>query len=114
MREVVVKVVPGVRPLRVLIHWFMETPEGPVETPAGAVMTPFGPMQMGGATGRIACQPARTSVAPEQNPGQAPTLVVHSPDVRAVTCPACLATEEAKAQQKALGELLSEAEKEGD
>lgn len=46
--------------------------------------------------GYIACNPEQNTIFPQMRNGE--TLVcVHSNEVRAVTCPKCLATEEAKA-----------------
>ena len=80
---------------RVCIHWFIRDEAGPIKTPGTAYMTAFGPIPLGGAVGRIACNPEQNSVA-TQNNGMDFFPCLHSDDVRAATCPDCLATDEAK------------------
>lgn len=93
---------------RVRIHWFIHDPKGPIETVSSVTMSAIGPIKMGGARGRIACQPQRTSIAPEQK-GSDMHIVTHSDDVRGATCPECLATPEAKAQLADFATMLDTA-----
>lgn len=81
---------------RVLIHWLMEAADGPIETKPNIIGTERGPLKLGGVRGRIACNPEQNSVNPQHN-GQEVLMCMHSNDVRAATCPKCLATDEAKA-----------------
>src|SRR5438876_1374472 len=100
MRTVVVRLLPDGSG-RVRIHWFERLDNGPVKTPEGEVMTNLGPMVFGGVSGRIACAPKMTNVSPQMVDGRA-NLVCHSDEVRAVTCPQCMETEEFK---KAMEEI---------
>lgn len=104
MRVVNVKLLPDGSG-RVRIHWFVHSESGPAKTPGGVVKTSQGPARYDGARGYIACQPQRTSVLPQMK-GNEYTLLVHSDDVRAATCPDCLATVEAQAMLQELGETL--------
>ena len=56
--------------------------------------TPAGTVKLGGARGKIACNPALESLEAIRNGGQ---MVVHSDDVRGVTCPKCKEVPEYKA-----------------
>ena len=92
---------------RVCIHWFDTTPRDamPITTPADVKLGgPLGLLRFGGVKGRIACKPELSSVTP-QTIGGITYPVMHSDDVRAATCPLCLATTEAKDMLKHLGEL---------
>lgn len=80
---------------RVLIHWLIEDEAGPISTNSKTVVTPRGAMKLGGVKGRIACNPLQNTVNPQHH-GQEVMMCMHSNDVRASTCPKCLATDEAK------------------
>lgn len=80
---------------KIRVHWFVRDSKGPIKTGIRAVATMRGPLQFGGAVGYIACQPQRQSVQPQVQ-GMTTRLFMHSDDVRAVSCPECLATEAAK------------------
>ncbi len=77
---------------RVCIHYFIRDPEGPITTPKGQGQL----AGCGGTKGRIACNPEQNSVSSQVSNGEY-RMCVHSDDPRAVTCPACLASPEAKA-----------------
>lgn len=89
--EVEVKILPGGKSR---IHWFIRDPAGPIRTRGKRHRLPKGPaVALGGACGKIACQPALASVAPQMQGGVIRVLK-HSDDFRAVTCPECIASEE--------------------
>lgn len=104
MNKVVIKLLPDGSG-RVRIHWFVHDDRGPVTTPASTTLTALGPLKLGGAKGRIACQPRRASVTPEVV-GGVTTPIVHSDDVRAVTCPECRQTKEYWEVMGQLAEIL--------
>lgn len=104
MNQVVIKLLPDGSG-RVRIHWFCRDDKGPIRTAEAVTMSALGPVRLGGATGRIACQPQRKSVAPEVN-GLVTTPCVHSDDARAVTCPECMKTPEYAAAMKAYSEIM--------
>lgn len=104
MSEVIIKLHPD-RSGRVLIHWFVRDEKGPIETPGGAVPTAGGPLRMGSVRGYLACSPQTNKVGMALA-ASAPHLLVHSDDVRAVTCDTCLATSEAKRTLLELKEIL--------
>jgi hypothetical protein len=107
MSRCVVKLLPD-KSGRILIHYFVHDPAGPAETPTGVTMTALGPLKLGGARGRIACQPKLESVTPQVRAGVT-YPIPHSDDPRAVTCPACKETEEYKRVMEQLGEILETA-----
>ncbi len=98
MRTVTVKLLPDGSG-RVRIHWLELREDGPVKTPEGTVPTSQGPIRMGGAVGRIACAPRQKKVGAVTEKGET-SLVVHSDDPRAVTCPECQEKEEYKAAMR--------------
>lgn len=110
VRQVHVRLLPEEpgQPRRVRIHWFIHDAAGLVHNPSGTLATAAGPMLIQGAVGRIACQPAQKSATPYLV-GREINLVPHSDDVRAATCPACLATDEAKKMLADLKETLETA-----
>ena len=78
---------------RVCIHWLQESQEGPLEISGNAQLK----KAMGQPLvfrGRIACNPKQNTVNP-QHKGQEVLMCMHSNEIRAVTCPACLAVPEA-------------------
>lgn len=77
---------------RVCIHYFVRDETGLIETPKGENRL----KGLGGVKGRIACHPQQNTIVP-QNQGMETLLCMNSDDVRAVTCPDCLATIEARA-----------------
>lgn len=104
MNQVVIKLLPDGSG-RVRIHWFMRTEDGPIETLASITQTGMGPIKLGGAKGRIACSPSKTSVAPLVQGGQT-TPCCCSDDPRVVTCPECRAVPEFAEMEKQLAEIL--------
>jgi hypothetical protein len=112
MNQVVIRLLPDGSG-RVRIHWFVHDPKGPVRTPASTTMTALGPLRLGGAVGRIACQPGLESVTPKVDGTQTVPLC-HSDDCRAATCPECMATPEYAAAMKRLSEILELPTSEGD
>lgn len=92
---------------RVRIHWFMRDEAGPICTGVVSHSTPLGPVVLGGAKGRIACQPNLESVNPIWLSANHVQPLHHSDDARAATCPECMATPEYAAMMKRLGELAS-------
>jgi hypothetical protein len=101
---------------RYRIHWFIFDPDGPVSLPQGTIETSHGPMKVGGSIptpdgivlsrGRIACEPQRTSVLPDQRRGTI-RMCLRSDDPRAVSCPECQATAEYKAAMANLETLVT-------
>ena len=77
---------------RTLIHWLNQDDEGPIQTKGHAKYKGIFP----GIRGRIACNPKQNSVNPVDRNGEH-LMCMYSEEVRAATCPKCLATEEAKA-----------------
>lgn len=82
---------------RLRIHWLCPDENGPIRTEGRTVFVGATPLRLGGAVGRVACQEAKTSILPEVRGSKAHVMEI-SDDVRAATCPECLATAEAKAQ----------------
>ena len=80
---------------RICIHWFVRDENGPLKTEDGNVMSDRGPFVFPGSQGRIACNPTQNAVL--RKIGNETMVCMRSDDLRAVTCEACLATEEAKA-----------------
>jgi hypothetical protein len=79
---------------RVRIHWFVKDEvRRSIQTPSRTALTERGSIVLGGATGYIACDPARKDVYPRAVRGIV-ELFCHSDDPRAATCPECCATEE--------------------
>jgi hypothetical protein len=96
---------------RVLIHWFCRAPGG-AATAANALI-PDGPkVAQGPVRGYIACQKARASLAP-QKVGADSEPCTHSDDVRAVTCPDCIATKEFAEMMDVLAQLEDSGVQEG-
>ena len=95
---------------RVRIHWFCRDESGPIHTPGTSVLTMMGPLPLGGARGRIACQGELGSVMPRIGDDGQTHLVPHSDDVRAVTCPECRETAIFMAAAARLSELLETAQ----
>lgn len=101
-RAIVVKMLPDGRCCQ---HWFIMDDAGPIKTrDAVPSMTQLGPLKLGGARGRIACRPEQNTVETQQR-GLDFFPCLNSDDVRAVTCPDCLATDEAKAMLAVLKEF---------
>lgn len=77
---------------RVCIHWFVRDKNGKIadQSKDGIV-----PEWAKGSAGRIACQPHRSNLLPDQN-GSNPVMFMHTDDPRAATCPECLATTDYK------------------
>jgi len=94
---------------RVCIHWFVRDPQGKIKMPTGEAMSNLGPMQFGGAQGRIACNPNQNTVVPQHVGGNI-LLCCHSDDVRAVTCPDCQKTAEFIQQSDDLEHTLNTAQ----
>lgn len=80
---------------RVCIHWLMADAEGPIETVNRIVVTGMGPQIMKGKRWRMACNPTLSNLGELSQAGRL-VPYPHSDDIRAVTCPKCLATERAK------------------
>lgn len=74
---------------RVCIHWLIQDEAGPIKTTARPDLA-----KLTTTSGRIACNPKQNSVNPVDRNGEH-LMCLHSPEVRAVTCPKCLATPEA-------------------
>jgi hypothetical protein len=74
------------------IHWFQRQVDGPLATQGQQQLTLIGPMQLGGAKGRIVCQGPNATLDKSTAGNVEP--VAHSDDPRAVTCPECKATQE--------------------
>lgn len=106
MAQAVMRMLPDGR---VRIHWFMRCPDGPIKTPGAVHPTPYGPLPLGHAQGRIACQPALDSVLPQWRNGEA-WLCTHTDDPRAATCPQCKATPEYVQAMKQIEEATKEGE----
>ncbi len=104
MTAVLIRLLPD-RSGRVRIHWFERTADGPVQTQANSVQTALGTVKLGGAKGRIACQPARKEVTPSLI-GSEWEPCVHSDDPRAVTCPECMGKDGFKAAMQELKDIL--------
>jgi hypothetical protein len=105
MRTVIIRMLPD-KSGRVRIHWFIHEERGPIKTPETVKMTQIGPVRLGGNRGRIACQPAKTDLVPQQK-GRDIEPCCHSDDPRAVTCPECMAVPEYREAMDYLGELLT-------
>lgn len=103
-RTVEIKILPDGTG-RVRIHWFQVLDGGPIKMPSGTIETQYGPLIHVGPPGRIACQPERTSVLPQEQNGVT-LLTCHSDEPRAVTCPECMATPEFKIAMQKIAELL--------
>ncbi len=101
-RVVVLKMLPDGR---ACIHWFRRHADGLVKTPSHVQMTERGPLQLGGATGSVACRPEQNTILTQYVGGEYLQCLV-SDDPRAATCPGCLATEEHKV---AMGEQKEKA-----
>ncbi len=99
MRSIDVKVLPG-EPTdgsgHVRIHWFVRSENGAAVTPAGTVKSSIGPLKAGGVRGYLACQKGRADIGSRVVGGMI-AMTLHTDEVRAATCPECLATAEAKA-----------------
>lgn len=107
MRTIEVKLLPDGSG-RVRIHWFCRSEAG--KATAQHALTATGdenePVKAGPVKGFIACQRQRTSLTPARVNG-AIAPVFHTDDVRAATCPECLATEEARMELVEFGLLVS-------
>lgn len=103
MNQVIVRLLPD-KSGRVRIHWFERTDQGPIQTDGVVQPTQAGLVRLGFAKGRISCRPNDTALGGTQGAAYVPT--VHSDDVRAVTCPECMATEEFKAMIKSMEDIL--------
>lgn len=87
---------------RVVMHWLMPHPEGPIVRAPAVKMSNRGPRQITkGIRGRIACRPALASDLPSGTPEHM-ALLFRSEEPRAVDCPACMATPEYRAAMAAL------------
>ena len=104
MRALLIKLLPDGSG-RVRIHWFIHDAAGPIKTTGNVLPTAAGILRLGGAIGRIACDPDKESVATVVD-GQKHIPYVHSNDPRAATCPECIATKEYVEAMKKLGEVL--------
>ena len=93
---------------RACIHWLVESDKGPIETQERFAITQLGPIKLGGVKGYIACNPQQNTVNP-QNRGGETLMCMHTNEVRAATCPKCLATPEAVALLKHYAEHLETA-----
>ena len=91
---------------RACIHWFKHDPKGPIQTSADVAISSLGPIKIGGATGKIVCHPEQNTVSSQWD-GNELRMCLNSDDVRAVTCPACIETDEYKEQSKALDEIIN-------
>lgn len=76
---------------RLCIHWLVRDDAGPIKLLDVNVPTPYPK----GKQARIACNKEQNAVTPQQR-GQEVFLCLRTDEIRAVTCPACLATNEAK------------------
>ena len=97
---------------RVLIHWLQEGVEGGTAYPIKIQGHPQLRAQCGQSVvinARIACNPKQNSVNP-QHRGQEVFMCMHSNDVRAVTCPQCLATVDAVELLKQYEDVLEVAQ----
>lgn len=90
---------------RVCVHWLIPDESGLIETHGSIGVS-------GGGTGfkagpfldknvvkkwRVACNPKQNSINPQVAPSGERFMCIPTDEIRAVTCPACLATEEAVA-----------------
>ena len=99
MRTVVLK---QMKDGRVCIHWLIRDQSGPIALVDCPIPTPY---PNNGIRGRIACNNRQNKATPVDT-GIETLLCCRSDDVRAVTCPACLATPEAKAMLEHYGEMV--------
>jgi hypothetical protein len=89
---------------RTLIHWLVADEAGPITTVGmPPLMTPGGPIRLGGGKWRVACNPTQNTINPQVRNGVR-YMCMTSDDVRAATCPKCLATAEALELLDKLGE----------
>jgi hypothetical protein len=86
---------------RVCIHYFVRDASGPIVTPKGEGQL----ANIGGTKGYIACNRQQNTVGTQIRNGEH-MMCVNSDDPRAVTCPDCLATDEAKRQLTEYGEMV--------
>lgn len=75
---------------RVCIHWLQEVKDGPIRYECDSQFR-RNSGQSTQVVARIACRPEQTTIFPQQR-GAEQLLCVHSSEIRAVTCPDCLAT----------------------
>lgn len=78
---------------RVCIHLLVEVNDGPIKL-AGHPQLRSVTGQTADVRGKIACNPLQNSVQPQERHGQT-FMCMFSNEVRAVSCPKCLATMEA-------------------
>lgn len=110
---ITVRLVKGTRLIK--IHYFARDENGPIRTrpandlilAAGQQRVPIPKPMRGGARGLIACQPGRSDLN-KKTPDGRTELLPRSDDVRAVTCPDCMATDVFKDAVKFLTETLAE------
>lgn len=87
---------------RALIHYFVEG-NGPIAFPGHAGFRAAAKLPEI-VTGRIACNPQQNSVKPVIRDGVT-FVCLNTSELRGVTCPNCLGTTEAKAQQVILDKI---------
>ena len=104
MNQVEIKLLPDGSG-RVRIHWFVRDPKGPIKTAGSTTLPALGPLTLGGAMGRLACNAAIKDVAPQFSGGVWRPCVC-SDDVRAVSCPECQAVPEYETERLKLKEIL--------
>lgn len=81
---------------RTLIHWLVADEDGPIKTVGlPPLSTPGGAVRFVGGRWRVCCNPTQNTINPQVRNGVR-YMCVTSDDVRAATCPKCLATDEAK------------------
>jgi len=100
MRVIHLKMVPGTNLKKVRIHWFIrDDTKGPVATPSKEIGCNKGSIIFGGVRGYLACQPRQEGVLPVVRPDGI-YMTMRTDDIRAATCPECLASDEADAYRK--------------
>ncbi len=93
---------------RVRCHFFVHSEKGPIHTAPRIEIAPgISPMQIGGASGFIACQPQRQQINGAISGGRIEVTFV-SDECRATTCPECIATEAFKKAAEELAAMLAE------
>ena len=87
---------------RLCVHWLVTDDNGPIETsePPAQIAS----AKLIGKRAKIACNPNQNSL--RMTRGDEVVMCLRSDEIRAVTCPKCLATEQAKVLLKHFSESV--------
>jgi hypothetical protein len=80
---------------RVCVHWLISDEQGLIECKGSIIAGPQGPLVDNSTKKyRVACNPKQNSINPQVRNGET-FMCIPTGEIRAVTCPRCLATPEA-------------------